>query len=380
MNAFLSIDMQKATQLTREGRLKEAMAVLQGATPIARENAARQASPASHEKLIDLSAPAQPGGAWSMPGASPTPRAKRAPMFGAGLRTQGAMQPPITPAGARFETRTHTGPGGSRAYKIYVPSGYKGQPLPLVVMLHGCTQSPDDFARGTRMNEHAEAQLFLVAYPAQDKAANPSRCWNWFNGAEQRREGGEPSLIAGVTREVMSEFSVADGRVFIAGLSAGGAAAAIMGATHPDLYAAIGVHSGLACGAARDLPSALSAMRQGAPGAVSKGVPTIVFHGDRDGTVHPANGDHVIAQRRAGAGETTRVERGEAAGMAYTRTVHADRDGRAVMEQWLLHGAGHAWSGGDAAGTYADPRGPDASAEMMRFFLAQKRLLSRDDA
>jgi poly(hydroxyalkanoate) depolymerase family esterase len=291
-----------------------------------------------------------------------------------------AHAPAPLPDGARFEERTYANAAGSRAYKLYVPSGYTGQALPLVVMLHGCTQSPDDFAAGTRMNEVAEEQTFLVAYPAQAQAANASKCWNWFSAADQQRDQGEPSLIAGITREIMRDHPVESGQVYVAGLSAGGAAAAVMGATYPDLYAAIGVHSGLACGAARDMPSAFAAMKKGGSPPVTKGsgrrgrsgsaVPTIVFHGDRDTTVNPLNGDQVVAQAKPVADLRMDVNRGQSpGGIGYTRTVHADASGRAVLEQWVLHGAGHAWSGGSPAGSYTDPRGPDASREMMRFFL-----------
>jgi poly(hydroxyalkanoate) depolymerase family esterase len=287
--------------------------------------------------------------------------------------------PAPLPEGAQFEERTYANKAGSRAYKLYVPSSYHGQALPLVVMLHGCTQSPDDFAAGTRMNDLAEEQTFLVAYPAQAQSANVSKCWNWFSTGDQQRDQGEPSLIAGITREIMRDFPVEPGRVYIAGLSAGGAAAAIMGSTYPDLYAAIGVHSGLACGAANDMPSAFTAMRQGGSpaaggrrrhGGSGGAVPTIVFHGDRDTTVNPVNGDQVIAQSKAAADLRTTVSRGEApGGISYTHTVQADKSGRPLLEQWVLHGAGHAWSGGSAAGSYTEPRGPDASREMMRFFL-----------
>ena len=335
-----SIDMAEVTRLTGQGKLKEAMEMLAGAR-------APRPQP-TDEGVIDM-VPPSAGGVWTAPS-----RDRH-----------------------RFESRSFTAAAGTRPYKLYVPSGYDGQPVPLIVMLHGCTQSPDDFAAGTRMNAIAEEHTCLVAYPGQTQAANGQKCWNWFNTGDQHRDQGEPSLIAGITRQVMRDFSVDPARVFVAGLSAGGAQAAIMGQAYPDLYAAIGVHSGLACGAARDMPSAFAAMGAGSgPRAAASSVaavPTIVFHGDRDTTVHPLNGDHVIAQSRGQARLKTAVERGTSAGgVAYTRTVQTTADGRPVLEQWTIHGAGHAWSGGDRAGSYTDPKGPDASREMIRFFLARK--------
>ncbi len=275
----------------------------------------------------------------------------------------------------------YTNDFGTRLYKTYLPTHDEGRKRPLVVMLHGCKQNPDDFAAGTRMNELAEELGFVVVYPEQAARANGQRCWNWFRETDQVRDAGEPSLIAGITREVIAKHKVDPRRVYVAGLSAGGAMAAVMGCTYPDLYKAVGVHSGLAYGAARDLPSALAAMRgrhhAAAPqcGEAAGMLPTIVFHGDLDATVHPMNGEHVIAQvspvksvliQSPSAPRT--VENGEAGGRPYTRTVQADRKGKPVFEHWLVHGAGHAWSGGSASGSYADPKGPDAARSMLKFF------------
>jgi poly(hydroxyalkanoate) depolymerase family esterase len=304
----------------------------------------------------------------------------------------GLPGPAVVPAGGRFVERSYAGPAGGRAYKLYVPSGYTGEgEVPLVVMLHGCTQNPDDFAAGTSMNELAETHTFLVAYPAQAQNANMQKCWNWFKASDQQRGQGEPAIIAGITRQVVEEYGVADGRVYVAGMSAGGAMAAIMGATYPDLYAAVGVHSGLAPGAAHDMPSAFSAMQRGGASnahrdarTVGSGVsvPVIVFHGDRDTTVHPRNAEQLIAHYRTvddapgvrnASGKplppVVAVRKGQIpGGHTYTRATQRDAEGRPIMEQWTVHGLGHAWSGGSRAGSYTDAKGPDASAEMMRFF------------
>ena len=282
-----------------------------------------------------------------------------------------------------FDYHTVANSAGNRRFKLYIPTGHDGRPLPLIVMLHGCSQSPDDFAAGTRMNELADARRFLVAYPEQPQSANPNKCWNWFKVGDQIRDLGEPHLIAEVTRQILRDHAVDEDRVYVAGLSAGGAAAAIMGATYPDLYAAVGIHSGLACGAARDMHAAFSAMRQGAPAArlpVRTGpvVPTIVFHGDRDETVNPVNGDQASEQASGGPGVRTHVSHGETpTGIAFTRTIRFDAQDRALGEQWVLKDLGHAWSGGSLLGSFTDPRGPDASAEFVRFFL-EHRLSARN--
>jgi poly(hydroxyalkanoate) depolymerase family esterase len=272
---------------------------------------------------------------------------------------------------------------GTRRYKLYIPSGYRGRPCALIVMLHGCTQSADDFAEGTRMNALAEQRTFLVAYPEQPASANTSKCWNWFKAADQQRDAGEPSLVAGITAQIVRDYAIDRGRVYVAGMSAGGAAAAVLAAAYPDVYAALAVHSGLACGLAHDVPSALAAMRSGSADAVMgaghrprglarKPIPTIVFHGDRDATVNPRNGDRFARDLQTVEYEK-RVETGRVhGGRSYTQTTYTDVNGERVFEQWVIQGSGHAWSGGSAAGSYTDPKGPNASAEIVRFFLAHR--------
>lgn len=379
---------REATRLTQAGQLVEATALLQR---MLRGNDATSATSRvtdrialSEPSVIDAKANRVEDSPPSGPAKSTRTRNHRGSLNrvgdGAGFAFKGAMQraplstQDIVPEGAKFIEDTYSNPAGSRSYRLFIPSGYRGQPIPLVVMLHGCTQSPEDFAAGTRMNLIAEEQTCLVAYPAQRGDANQAKCWNWFRSGDQRRGEGEPSLIAGITRKVMRDYSVDPTRVYVAGLSAGGAAAAVMGTTYADLYAAIGVHSGLACGAAIDLPSAFVAMRQGGGSdrRADSGapVPTIIFHGDRDTTVHPKNGDQIVERAMKTANPHKRVNRGQVpGGHCYTCTIYSDANGRGILEHWNIHGAGHAWSGGNPVGSYTDPRGPDATREMLRFFL-----------
>ncbi len=425
MKMTMHPDMVEATRLTREGRLTEAAALLQHmlrgtiepGVSTDKPHTAAASSPLGDihmfkeiPEMIEAHSPRQSsvtgdiesnsdGGRTANTSAVPRPaisdrlrgfvdKVRRIDFTQPGASRSSAPAPldapGMLPKGGQFLNATFSDQAGTRDYKLYIPSAYQGQPLPLVVMLHGCTQSADEFAAGTRMNFMAEERTCFAAYPVQPKSANVSKCWNWFDTGHQQRGRGEPSLIAGLTRQIMRDYAIDPRRVYVAGLSAGGAVAAIMGATYPDIYAAVGVHSGLACGAASDLPSAFSAMQQGTSGGPKRShrssgfhghdrlVPTIVFHGDKDVTVHPRNGQHVIEQSRSiGPGALRPVtQRGHVAGgRTYSRTKHFDASGRAVLEMWVVHGAGHAWSGGSPAGSYTDPHGPDATREMVRFFL-----------
>jgi len=298
-------------------------------------------------------------------------------------------QAPCHEPDGSFRHHRFTCDAGALNYKLFIPANIAVVKPPLIVMLHGCMQSPDDFARGTRMNMLAQEHGYVVAYPAQAESKNASKCWNWFRTEDQQRGSGEAAIIAALTRYLVEKHGLDEDRVYVAGLSAGGAMAAVLAGTHPDVYAAIGVHSGLPFGVAHDLPSAFAAMKRGATmsyGAAPAGqipLPAIVFHGDGDTTVDPCNGAAVIAQfmgttaagcdTESDASHAT-VERGAVAGgRTYTRTIFTSAEGRLIGEQWVVHGAGHAWFGGDSRGPYTDPLGPDASAHMLRFFSAQAR-------
>jgi poly(hydroxyalkanoate) depolymerase family esterase len=394
MKSLLPGDMIEATRLTRAGRLNEAVALLQNLLRGTRAGNSSKSNASAAEIALPGPGPADElfaqnplsedvkKAAGSLTEAALHAGFDRIGSTVPGLRGVRRRGPPLAsdlaPGAGKFIAGSFSNEAGTRAYKLYIPSRHS-EPRPLIVMLHGCLQSADDFAAGTRMNFAAEESSCFVVYPEQAAAANASKCWNWFKQSDQRRGRGEPALIAGITRQVMNAYRIDARRIYIAGLSAGGAAAATMGETYPDLYAAVGVHSGLACGAARDLSSAFAAMSghgpaRGNPSGVHtrrwQALPTIVFHGDLDTTVHPRNGTEVIARANTGEHSDASVEREMVcSGRRYTRSIQRDAGGRSVLEQWELHGAGHAWSGGNLAGSFTDPKGPDATKEMLRFFL-----------
>ncbi|WP_202796867.1 extracellular catalytic domain type 1 short-chain-length polyhydroxyalkanoate depolymerase [Pedosphaera parvula] len=409
----MKTEMEEATRLTREGRLAEAAALIRRSLGMGEASTATRArvveappidvTSSSTREPAELAVPLATGAEPDARTSAPRPTDQRTPPHQApaapvtpppnlsallaGLPkpdTLGKVQwrdrsgrqfaPEIVaPAAGQWRAGVFTGESGSRAYKLYLPSGYHGRRLPLVVMLHGCTQSADDFAAGTRMNFVAEAEGLLVLFPEQAVAANTSRCWNWFQSADQQRGRGEPAILAGMTREVLAEHNVDQNRVFIAGLSAGGAMAAILAATYPELFAAVGVHSGLAPGKAHDLPSALQAMQglglDRQPGAPGRSIPLILFHGDRDSTVHPRNAEEFIRQWVGDGPDESSLRRGQVpGGKTYSCAVYGNPDGRTLVERWTIHGASHAWSGGSVNGSFTDPAGPNASQELVRFF------------
>lgn len=284
------------------------------------------------------------------------------------------------PAPGTFLNEEYSCRHGALDYRFYTPKGSARRRMPLVVMLHGCSQTATDFAAGTDMNRLADELGVLILYPQQSPSANFGRCWNWHDPANQERGRGEPAVIAALTRHAIALGRANPARVYIAGISAGGAAAAIIGAAYPDLYVAVGVHSGVPRGNVRSLGGAIAAMRGrnggGPAGKLPRQLPTIVFHGDNDRVVHPSNANGFLTNlERSTAGPLiSRAQSGlSEGGRHYTRRVYRNHIGEALLEDWTIHGVGHKWSGGNAAGSHTDPAGPCASREMLRFFLSRKR-------
>ncbi|MDP3874009.1 MAG: PHB depolymerase family esterase [Methyloversatilis sp.] len=275
--------------------------------------------------------------------------------------------------------------GADCHYLLYEPAFRTAGPAPLLVMLHGCNQGAAEFAAGTRMNEVAEDSGVVVLYPEQSIGAHALRCWNWYALQDVSNSAGDAALIARLTRQVMQDQDIDPARVYIAGMSAGGAMAAVLARDYPGLYAALGVHSGIAAGRAHDAVSAMRIMASG-PDALPPDLlsptehgalqlPRIVFHGDADTTVHPSNADALYAaQEPSGDGAASRHASSEATPASdgqrgYTRSALFGTSGVSQGERWIIHGAGHAWTGGDGTQSHTDAAGPDASRQMMRFFL-----------
>jgi poly(hydroxyalkanoate) depolymerase family esterase len=344
--------MIEATRLVRAGRLTEATALIQG-------RGAGSPVPQTAASIPPLARKATPRVRRATPySRKGSPRSRKA-------TSRAAHQ--IAPPGT-VQTKMHHSPAGNRPYRLYVPSAGTVSTRPLVVMLHGGTQDGATFAHSTGMDAVAEEHGLLVAYPEQVTSANPMRYWNWFS--QQHRTSDEPAIIASVIAELVRTEGADPTRVYVAGFSAGAAMAAVLASTHPDVVAAVGIHSGLAAGAAHDVASAFTAMRS--PGPVrplAQPVPAITFHGDADPTVSITNSARLADQ--FGLGVRPQTEQGGVAdGRNYTvHRHHMDHD-KVALEQWVVHGMAHAWSGGATGGSYTDPTGPDASAQMVRFFLS----------
>lgn len=289
---------------------------------------------------------------------------------------------------------------GSRKYKLWIPASHDPQlASPLVVMLHGCRQKPGNLAEISGMNVVADKNNFLAVYPEQPLHANLLRCWNWFDPKHQSRGAGEPAVLAAVIEQVSSSYKVDGSRVYVAGISAGGAMAVILGATYPDLISAVGVVAGMEYGAAAGMSEGLAAMKHGGPDPEQQGLaafaamrqglserprhrmPVIIFQGDADPYVNTLNASQIMSQwartnqcLNGHEQDGCVLDNAQPAkatvpgGRNFEKYAYKDAGGRLLMEKWMVEGMGHAWPGSPVAADYADPKGPNASEEMWRFF------------
>ncbi len=361
--------MLKATRLTGMGKLMDATRLIQRALLGTAPQARREPVPAANDPHVD----APPPQVIILP-----PPAKPADDQATEAERRNASR-----AASSFTKHQFVFEGDTYPYRLYIPSApavdaSAAHPMPLVVLLHGCKQDALDFSNGTAMNALAEEHQVMVLYPEQITSANAMRCWNWFEPSHQQAERGEPGMIAALTQKIVQKHGADPERIYIAGLSAGGAMAAVMAGLRPDIFAAVGVHSGLAAGAAQDVISAFAAMRSGAKGRSQPTLPTIIFHGTADKTVHPDNGDHITDAALAGLKasglklvktQSSMTHKGED---KTERLVYSTADGTPYIENWRIDDGTHAWSGGDATGSYTDPDGPSASAAMLAFFLQHR--------
>jgi len=379
MTPTFASSLRRANRLMRSSRLTKATRSIQAAmTGLMIRSAFAPLSELKPKRVNRQKAAAPKTARVLCPALGQSPAAQ-SHVSGLMARSTGSEVSPRIPNGALYLARKHRGAAGSRQYNIYLPASQPKRPKGLILMLHGCNQTPNDFAMGTHMNAMAERNGLAIAYPAQTRGHNAAYCWNWFKQGNQVRGAGEPAILASLTRNLMKEFSLDRDVVFVAGLSAGGAMAAILADVYPDIFSAAGVHSGLARGAARDVVSAMSAMRRGgaskgivpAVATHSHSVRRIVFHGDTDRTVHPSNAARIVAAAVGSKATPKEVSKRSECGRDYVRSDFAGSDGVVLLELWMLEGAGHAWSGGRATGSYTDSKGPDASAQMIRFFLTK---------
>ena len=373
--------MRNATRLTGIGKLMDATRLIQRAL----------ARTASDDAPVRPAMERLPQAKTSDPGNIRAPESMQAEP--PAHRQSPELQPSVAAASGRassFTLHQFDFEGKTYPYRLFIPAVRAGDEalfakMPLVVLLHGCKQDAADFAHGTAMNTLAQTNQAMVLYPEQITSSNAMRCWNWFESEHQQAGRGEPGMIAALTQKITRQHDADPARVYVAGLSAGGAMAAVVAALYPQVFAAVGIHSGLAAGAAQSMVQAFSAMQKGSKGRMGNAnsdaaaMPTIVFHGSADQTVNPKNAGHITQfALTAFKSEGQTLVKSTAMVAARKdepteRTQYLDASGKPFVESWSIAAGPHAWSGGSAQGSYTDPDGPDASEAMLAFFLQHQQ-------